>query len=94
MLNLFMKNYLGNIMLGEGQFDNELMVGYLSKGYECSGFFPKEIIKEGRLEVEVFGLDKDRGLMVVKPVQGRFFETHGAGYVLVRLGDVVFRSED
>ena len=87
-----MVNYLNNVRIDEWQSDNEFRVCYLGKGYECSGFFPKEIIMDGKLEIEILGLDKSRNLVVVRPVQGKFEETLNGKGVLVRLDDVVYEK--
>jgi len=84
-----MAYYLKNISIGEGQFDDEVTVTYNGEGYECSGFFPKGIIKREMLEVKFGGMNRSSGLAWVKPVQSSFLEDRKDRFVNVRLCDVV-----
>lgn len=80
------RDYLGNIIIKNGQFSHEKNVIYEYSGKQVSGVFPVSSIKDNRLEVEVVGTDPSQDLAFVRPIGGCFFE-HDSG-ISVRFRDL------
>ncbi|MEK6859660.1 MAG: hypothetical protein AABX54_02485 [Nanoarchaeota archaeon] len=66
-----MKAYLNNIVVvGQGMFPNEVIVQYYdSLGRVLSGFFDKQFVKEGKLEVNVLFSNSEQ-TTITAPQQG------------------------
>ncbi len=86
-----MKAYL-KVKISPGMFSHESAVMiegyYKGKTIRTSGFFEKEHIKDGRLEVEIL---EERKKSVFIRLPGRTLEAPGdKGYVTVRKGDLTY----
>jgi hypothetical protein len=70
-----MKAYLTDIaVVGKGQFSNEVIVQYYdSDGKVIEGFFDRQFVKNGRLEVKVLALNSEQATIMAP--QNGFLET-------------------